>query len=131
MVWFGWERNKFTKGEASIPINGLVWMGTEAFMKQQVKTKIEAGFSCIKMKIGAIDFQTEINLLKAIRAEYSSNDIELRVDANGAFSIDSALDKLKVLSELDLHSIDNRSVFCNKKEKIATNDKSAVHHFKA
>ena len=98
--------SKFTKGEASIPINGLVWMGTEAFMKQQVKTKIEAGFSCIKMKIGAIDFQTEINLLKAIRAEYSSNDIELRVDANGAFSIDSALDKLKVLSELDLHSIE-------------------------
>lgn len=98
--------SKFTKGEASIPINGLVWMGTEAFMKQQVKAKIEAGFSCIKMKIGAIDFQTEINLLKAIRAEYSSNDIELRVDANGAFSIDSALDKLKVLSELDLHSIE-------------------------
>jgi L-alanine-DL-glutamate epimerase-like enolase superfamily enzyme len=98
--------SKFTKGEASIPINGLVWMGTEAFMKQQVKTKIEAGFSCIKMKIGAIDFQTEINLLKVIRAEYSSNDIELRVDANGAFSIDSALEKLKVLSELDLHSIE-------------------------
>ena len=96
----------FVTGEASIPINGLVWMGTEAFMKQQIKEKIEAGFSCIKMKIGAIDFQTEINLLKSIRKEYSAKDIELRVDANGAFSASDALEKLKILSELDLHSIE-------------------------
>lgn len=98
--------SKFTTGEDSIPINGLVWMGSENFMKQQIKAKIEEGFRCIKMKIGAIDFQTEINLLKAIRAEYSSNDIELRVDANGAFATGNALENLKVLFELDLHSIE-------------------------
>ena len=98
--------SKFTKGTDSIPINGLIWMGTETFMKQQIKEKIEAGFRCIKMKIGAIDFQTEINLLKSIRKEYTSNDIELRVDANGAFSISDALEKLKILSSLDIHSIE-------------------------
>jgi len=81
-------------------------MGTEAFMKQQIKDKIEAGFSCIKMKIGAIDFNTEINLLKSIRKTFTSNDIELRVDANGAFKSNEALEKLKVLSDLDLHSIE-------------------------
>ncbi len=59
----------------SIPINGLIWMGSEAFMKQQIQDKIEAGFNCIKMKIGAIDFQTEINLLKSIRKEFTSKDI--------------------------------------------------------
>ncbi len=95
-----------TESKASIPINGLIWMGTEAFMKQQIKEKIEAGFSCIKMKIGAIDFETEFNLLKSIRKEFSSKDIELRVDANGAFQPHEALDKLKRLSELDLHSIE-------------------------
>lgn len=98
--------SEFTAGKASIPINGLIWMGTEAFMKKQIKEKIEAGFDCIKMKIGAIDFQSEINLLKAIRKEFSTEDIELRVDANGAFSASEALEKLKILSDLNLHSIE-------------------------
>ena len=98
--------SKFTQSEDSIPINGLIWMGSEAFMKQQIKEKIEAGFNCIKMKIGAIDFQQEINLLKSIRNQFTSKDIELRVDANGAFHPSEALEKLKILSEFDLHSIE-------------------------
>ncbi|MCF7569440.1 o-succinylbenzoate synthase [Sabulilitoribacter arenilitoris] len=98
--------SEFTNGKASISINGLIWMGTKAFMKQQIKEKISAGFNCIKMKIGAIDFQTEINLIKSIRQEFSSKDIELRVDANGAFLKDEALEKLKILSDFDLHSIE-------------------------
>ncbi|OYX23198.1 MAG: o-succinylbenzoate synthase [Flavobacteriales bacterium 32-35-8] len=96
----------FTKSTDNISINGLIWMGSEAFMKQQIKEKTEAGFTCIKMKIGAIDFHTEINLLKSIRKEFTSKDIELRVDANGAFSYSEALEKLKILSEFDLHSIE-------------------------
>lgn len=98
--------SKFTRGEDSIPINGLVWMGTSQFMKQQIQDKLKAGFTCIKMKIGAIDFDSEVKLLKSIRKEFSSNDIELRVDANGAFKPKDALEKLKILSELDLHSIE-------------------------
>lgn len=96
----------FTKGKEGIPINGLVWMGAAGFMKQQISEKIAAGFNCIKMKIGAIDFETELQLLQMIRAEYSPSDIELRVDANGAFSPSEALEKLKLLSELNLHSIE-------------------------
>lgn len=98
--------SEFSKGNATIPINGLIWMGTEAFMKQQIKDKIEAGFSCIKLKIGAIDFETELNLLKSIRKEFTQKDIELRVDANGAFAPNNALEKLKQLSEFNLHSIE-------------------------
>lgn len=98
--------SKFTKGEDSISINGLIWMGSERFMKQQISDKIKAGFNCIKMKIGAIDFQTEINLIKSIRNQFSSNDIEIRVDANGAFHPSEALEKLKTLSDFDLHSIE-------------------------
>lgn len=98
--------SKFTKGQDAIPINGLVWMGDDTFMRKQVKEKIEAGFNCIKLKIGAIDFQTEINILKSIRKEFSISDIELRVDANGAFSAHEALEKLKRLSEYQLHSIE-------------------------
>ena len=96
----------FTKNKASIPINGLIWMGSETFMKQQIEDKIEAGFNCIKMKIGAIDFETEVGLLKSIRKEFSAQDMELHVDANGAFQPEEALEKLKRLSELDLHSIE-------------------------
>lgn len=98
--------SNFTSGKDSIPINGLVWMGTEDFMRTQIQDKIKAGFKCIKLKIGAIDFQTELDILKSIRKEFSVSDIELRVDANGAFLPDDALEKLKKLSEYQLHSIE-------------------------
>ncbi len=98
--------SEFTNNNVGITINGLVWMGDKAFMKQQIQDKISQGFSCIKLKIGAIDFETELDLLKAIRKEYTQQDIELRVDANGAFTPEEALEKLKILSELNLHSIE-------------------------
>ena len=98
--------SEFSRGKESITINGLVWMGDQQFMKSQIQEKINSGFSCIKMKIGAIDFDAEVALLKSIRKEFSSNEIELRVDANGAFKPENALEKLKTLSELDLHSIE-------------------------
>ena len=98
--------SQFTSGEAAIPINGLVWMGDKNFMKQQISEKLKEGFICIKMKIGAIDFKTELGLLKSIRKEFSASEVELRVDANGAFSPNEALEKLKMLSDLNLHSIE-------------------------
>lgn len=98
--------SKFTQGDEAININGLIWMGDKAYMSAQIKENINAGFSCIKMKIGAIDFETELDLLTSIRSEFSSKDIELRVDANGAFAPNTALEKLKRLSDLDLHSIE-------------------------
>lgn len=96
----------FTEGKAGIPINGLIWMGEKSFMKEQIKEKIKQGFSCIKLKIGAIDFDAEMELLRYIRKEFSAKEIELRVDANGAFQPEDALEKLKRLSNLSLHSIE-------------------------
>ena len=98
--------SKFTQTKDSICINGLIWMGSEAFMKQQIKEKLEAGFSTIKMKIGAIDFNSELSLLKSIRDEFNPKEITLRVDANGAFKSNEALEKLKKLSEFQIHSIE-------------------------
>ena len=98
--------SKFTQGKEPISINGLIWMGEKEFMKNQIKEKLKTGFSCIKMKIGAIDFDAEIDLLTSIRQQFSSNEIELRVDANGAFHPNNALEKLKRLSDLDIHSIE-------------------------
>ena len=96
----------FTEGQVPIPINGLIWMGDKHYMQQQIREKLSQGFHCIKMKIGAIDFETEYQLLKNIRQEYAPSDIELRVDANGAFSPLEALEKLKRLSGLEIHSIE-------------------------
>lgn len=96
----------FTKGEGSIPTNGLIWFGKIDDMLSQIRTKIDAGFSCIKLKIGAGDFQEEVELLRKVRSQYSASDIELRVDANGAFKPSEALGKLETLSKLNLHSIE-------------------------
>lgn len=98
--------SSFTKGKKSIPINGLIWMGNKSFMKNQIQEKLKSGFSCLKMKIGALNFDAEMELLKEIRKEFSSNEIELRVDANGAFNPKNALEKLHRLSALEIHSIE-------------------------
>ena len=96
----------FTEGQKSIPINGLVWMGEPVFMQQQIEEKLALGFNCIKLKIGAIDFEKELGLLRFIRAKFDEDTIEIRVDANGAFISDTALRKLYQLSEFNIHSIE-------------------------
>lgn len=98
--------NDFTNGKQKIAINGLIWMGDESFMQEQIEQKIAEGFTTIKLKIGAIDFESEIALLKSIRSRFSSEQITLRVDANGAFSFEESLNKLAQLSELNIHSIE-------------------------
>jgi L-alanine-DL-glutamate epimerase-like enolase superfamily enzyme len=96
----------FTQGQKSIPINGLIWMGEESFMKEQIEEKLAAGFRCVKLKIGAIDFDKELQLLRFIRANFTAEQVEIRVDANGAFNENDALNKLIQLSEFELHSIE-------------------------
>ena len=111
-------KNNFCKGLSIIPINGLVWMGSRDFMFRQIKENIQAGYSCIKMKIGTLDFKTELELLKYIRSQFSAHEITLRVDANGAFHPSEALNKLNQLTELDLHSIE-QPIKQNQPEEMA------------
>jgi L-alanine-DL-glutamate epimerase-like enolase superfamily enzyme len=96
----------FTNGKNSIPINGLVWMGDIDFMKSQVDLKLSEGYRCLKLKIGALDFDKEYSLLKSIRDKYSSSELEIRLDANGAYSYKESLRILNKLSELNIHSIE-------------------------
>ncbi|WP_291097432.1 MULTISPECIES: o-succinylbenzoate synthase [unclassified Flavobacterium] len=98
--------SEFTNSTKSIPINGLVWMGEEVFMKRQIEEKLAEGFRCVKLKIGAIDFDKELQLLRYIRENFTPEQVEIRVDANGAFDVISALDKITQLAGFKLHSIE-------------------------
>lgn len=96
----------FTQGHRDLPINGLVWMGNQAFMREQIEDKLRDGFTTIKLKIGAIDFEQECDLLALVRERFSPEQITLRVDANGAFRPDEAMLKLERLAQYNLHSIE-------------------------
>ena len=96
----------FYEGKQSIEINGLIWMGDKEAMYSRIEEKLTAGFRCVKLKIGAIDFNSELELLKSIRSRYGKDEIELRVDANGAFLPSEAMSKLDRLSRYDIHSIE-------------------------
>ena len=96
----------FSRGEEGIPINGLVWMGNYDEMLRRMEEKLQKGFRCVKLKIGAIDFDQELDLVKRIRDRFSFHEVELRLDANGAFPFEEALYKLELLSQYALHSIE-------------------------
>ena len=96
----------FARGQEGIVINGLIWMGSRSEMFAQIRQKLEAGFRCIKLKIGAIGFEEELGLLRYIRSQFTAADVQLRVDANGAFPAQQAMERLERLAELDLHSIE-------------------------
>ena len=98
--------NAFSRGEVGIPINGLVWMGSFEEMRERIEQKLAQGFHCVKLKIGAIDFDAELELIKRIRERFSLHEVELRVDANGAFPFEEALYKMELLSQYALHSIE-------------------------
>ncbi len=110
--------NNFSKGIDKLWINGLIWMGNEASMQKQIEEKLEKNFRCLKLKIGALDFETELNIIKNIRKNFSAKEMILRVDANGAFEPENALEKLKKLAEFDLHSIE-QPIKANQIEKMA------------
>ena len=97
---------EFMTGNRSVPVNGLVWMGSPAFMQQQIEEKLRAGYTTLKLKIGAVDFEQELALLASIRERFSADQITLRVDANGAFSPGQAMQKLEQLATFNLHSIE-------------------------
>jgi O-succinylbenzoate synthase len=106
----GGEKNlfgtSFMNGENPIPINGLVWMGDISFMQEQLAQKIEEGYNCIKIKIGAIDFEQECKLISSIRNQFNKSEMMIRLDANGAFAFEDAETKLNQLAAFDIHSIE-------------------------
>ncbi len=110
--------SKFTQGKGAIPINGLVWMGTFESMNTQIRNLLKAGYNCIKLKIGALDFERELDLLAQLRKEFTEKEVILRVDANGAFQPDEALEKLQRLSEFEVHSIE-QPIGINQWQKMA------------
>ncbi len=98
--------SEFTDGKIGIPINGLVWMGSREYMEQQIRDKINQGYHTIKLKVGSLDFEEEVNMVRNIRKQFSPDDITIRLDANGAFTTRNALKKIKRFSEFSVHSIE-------------------------
>ncbi|MDO6391943.1 o-succinylbenzoate synthase [Pontibacter sp. BT731] len=98
--------NDFSEGRAGIPINGLIWMGEKNFMQEQIRKKLSEGYTCLKLKIGSLDFATELDILHQIREVAGPEDLTIRVDANGAFAPDEAFRKLERLARYSLHSIE-------------------------
>lgn len=118
-IWFGYEQavlnlkygdhlyfpSEFTEGTSPIIINGLIWMGDIGYMEEQIQDKLNKGFHCIKLKIG-VDWKSEHEILQKLRAKFSKEKLELRVDANGGFTTDEAKIVLQQLADLQIHSIE-------------------------
>lgn len=113
-AWLDWQQEgsrilypgPFTAGQLGIPINGLVWMGDREFMLSQIRKKLEEGYRCLKLKIGGLDFETELAILQAIRQTAGPGALTIRLDANGAFLPAQALERLQQLAVYGIHSIE-------------------------
>lgn len=100
------QSTPFLEGREGISINGLIWMGDKQLMRKRIDEKLDAGFKVLKLKIGGIDFENELQLLEYIRSRYSPEVLELRLDANGSFTPENALDRLNRLSDFSIHSLE-------------------------
>lgn len=98
--------SEFSNGQKGIKINGLIWMGDRAFLREQIEKKLAQGFTCLKLKIGGLSFSQELKILKEIRQLAGPEVLELRLDANGAFSPADAEEKLRQLAYFQIHSIE-------------------------
>jgi L-alanine-DL-glutamate epimerase-like enolase superfamily enzyme len=130
----------FTEGKTGVKINGLIWLGKPDFMRKQIQEKIDQGYTCLKLKIGAIDFSTELSLIKDIRKKYTQEQIQIRVDANGAFSPDEAMIKLEALAKYGIHSIeqpiqsgniDKMAYLCKESPVPIALDEELINHYSA
>lgn len=101
-----WTESDWVEGRSGIVINGLIWMGDRRTMAERIAEKLDQGFRVLKLKIGGINFDEECSLLEAVRRRFSSTDLEIRLDANGSFSKDKALERLERLARFDIHSIE-------------------------
>jgi o-succinylbenzoate synthase len=98
--------SSFTEGRSFVRINGLIWMGPVDYLLKQVEEKLDQGFGCLKFKIGSLHGEQDLELIQSVRNRFSARELELRVDANGAFSFHSALEIMKKLADLEVHSIE-------------------------
>jgi o-succinylbenzoate synthase len=110
--------SSFTRGETGIPINGLIWMDDMEEMKKGIREKLSQGFKVLKLKIGALDFQDEVTLLEEIREEFTSDELEIRLDANGAFTYEEALENLDQLMDYNIHSVE-QPIKCGSWDEMA------------
>lgn len=117
----------FTAGKKDIPMNGLIWMGKSDFMEEQIREKLEQGFRCIKLKIGAIDWKEELRILKELRKKFPANELEIRVDANGGFSYQGIFRVLEQLAALEIHSIEQPIATRQWEHMADVIDRSPVH----
>lgn len=114
-----WTDTPWSRGEEGIEINGLVWMGDKAEMRHRIARKLDDGFRVLKLKIGGINFDDEVDLLRAVRAEFGPEDVELRLDANGSFTPENALERLAILSDFNIHSLE-QPIRAGQPEAMAT-----------
>ncbi len=130
--------SEFTRGKVGISINGLIWMGSKQDMYKRIEQKIDQGFRCLKLKIGAIGFDDELDLLRQIRKSFQPQDLEIRLDANGAFTPDEALQKLRALSKFHIHSLEQpikpgftekMAFLCEKSPIPIALDEELIGHF--
>ncbi|MEX0987256.1 MAG: o-succinylbenzoate synthase [Bacteroidales bacterium] len=96
----------FTMGKKGILINGLIWMDSKQGMLKQIEGKLAAGFTILKMKVGALNFKDELELLQMIREKWKEQKLEIRLDANGAWKREEAIEKLNLISAYRIHSIE-------------------------
>ena len=116
----------FTRGERGIPINGLIWMGEPSIMNEQINQKLDEGYGCLKLKIGALPWEQELEILKSLRNRFDALDLEIRVDANGAFNFSTAERVLDELADLEIHSIEQPMAKGKREEIDALSEDSIV-----
>jgi len=89
----------------AVPVNATVGDCGVDETVDRVLAAVEAGFDCVKLKIGVRDPDADAARLRAVR-EAVGDAVELRVDVNGAWDRPTAADACAWLAEVDVSYVE-------------------------
>ncbi|SDF61732.1 o-succinylbenzoate synthase [Halorubrum xinjiangense] len=85
----------------AVPVNATVGDGSPEATAAEARRAVEAGFDCLKLKVGARDVDADVERVRGVR-EAVGDAVALRADANGAWDRETARRALDALAAFDL-----------------------------
>lgn len=87
--------------DAYVAVNATIGEAPPRETAAHARRAVTSGYECLKLKVGRRPVAGDVERVRAVRAEVGP-DVELRVDANGTWTMDQAREAMDAFDDLDV-----------------------------